>query len=465
MVGVYCLETIESSIVKGLIYDDEYARKVYPHLNEEYFDGIYKVIFQIYSKFFDKYNKAPTMQTVLVKLQNKKLTEDIFNDSITLLEGIYKSRDDKPDTQWLIDESESYCVDKAMFNAMYRCINIAEGKDKNLDKHSIPEILEKALAISFNTSIGSDYFEDWEKRYHYYTNVESRLRFPLEVLNLLSNGGLPKKTLNCLMAGPNVGKSSLMCYLAGEWLKAGKNVVYITLEMSEEAIQERVDANLFDCKTDDLKNPNLDKIWFSNKVNELKQKTVGKFVVKEYPTGSAHAGHFRHFLKELKQKKKFTPDVVIIDYINICSSARYKSYAGLNSYTIVKSIAEELRGLGVEFDVPVLTATQVNREGINNQKPDMTATSDSIGLPQTLDWFVALVSNEDLMKMNRQLAILLKTRYGNKKGISARAMRVDFDYMRYYDVESEVVDDPVLNGTQKPDFKKQSGIPEGIKWD
>lgn len=453
------METIETSILKGLLYDETYTRKVFPYLKDEYFDGIYKEIFQLYSSFFEKYNKQPTMQTLLVDLQKKKLPEDLFNDSLETLQYVYNNRNDKPETQWLIDETESYCSDKSMFNAIYKCINIAEGKDKKLDKHSIPEILENALAVSFNSSIGSDYFDDWEKRFNYYTCLESRLRFPIEVLNILSNGGLPKKTLSCLMAGPNVGKSSLMCFLAGEWLKAGKNVVYISMEMSEDAIQERIDANLLNCKTDELKNPNLDKSWFQSKIVELKKRTLGKLVVKEYPTSSAHSGHFRHFLKELKQKKKITPDVIIVDYINICASSRYKSYAGLNSYTIVKSIAEELRGLAVEFDVPILTATQVNREGIKNQKPDMTATSDSIGLPQTLDWLAVIVSNEQLEQMNRQLIMLLKSRFGNKKNVTAKTIGVDFDYMRYYDIADE-------NVTPEKQVEKQSsGIPDGIKWD
>lgn len=467
--------TIEQSIVKGLLYDEEYTRKVYPFLKEEYFDGPSKEIFDTYSSFFDKYNKSPSMETMIVSLQGKKLHEAIFQESIELLKEVHTSRQEKLDTQWLIDETEKYCVDKALFNAIYKSISIVEGSEKKLDKNAIPAILEDALSVGFNTNIGSDYLDDWERRYEYYTSTEVRLLFPLEALNKLSNGGLPPKTLNCFLAGSNVGKSALMCYLAGEWLKQGKNVLYVTLEMSEEAIQERIDANLLDCKTDDLKNPTLSRDWFKDKVKKLKEKTLGRLFVKEYPTAGAHVGHIKSLCKELEQKKKFKPDVIIVDYINIMCSSRYRS-GNVNSYTIVKSIAEELRGLAVELNIPIVTATQTNRDGMTSQSPDMTSTSESIGLPQTVDWFAAIVTNEDLMEMNRQVLLLLKTRYGNKKGNKSQMIRVDFDHMRYHDIEdqkSEEYKDTKEKVSQKPDFSKpktiakiqHSGIPADIEWD
>lgn len=469
------MNTIEESIVKGLMYNEEYARKVFPFLKSDFFDGAQKEVFDLYGELFDKYNKIPSMESMLVSIQNKGLLETTFNDAVNLLQTAYNTRNEIPDTEWLVDETEKYCVDKAMFNAIYKSISIIEGNEKNLDKHAIPEILDEALSISFDTSVGSDYLEDFAKRFQYYTNPESRLPFPLKALNELSNQGLPKKTLNALLASTNTGKSAMMCFLAGEWLKQGKNVLYISLEMSEETVQERIDANLLNVKTDDLKKEDLDWGWFEGKVSSLKKKTLGKLIVKEYPTSSAHAGHFRNLLRELKQKKKFKPDIVFVDYINICASSRYKSMSGVNSYSYIKAIAEELRGLACEFDVPFFTATQVNREGANSQSPDMTATSDSFGLPMSLDWFVAIVTNEDLMEMNRQMLILLKTRYGNKQNKKSQLVGIDFDYMRYFDVEiDEKNNDNVKEvanvvGKTTPATKTQSslgkGIPDDIEWD
>lgn len=472
------MNTIEESIVKGLMYDEDYARKVYPFLKREFFDGATREIFDLYSDLFDKYNRVPSMESMLVSIQSKGLLEEVFTESVSILQNAYSSRTELPDSQWLVDETEGYCVDKALFNAIYKSISIIEGNDKELDKHAIPEILDDALSISFDESVGSDYLEDFAKRFAYYTNPESRLKFPLEALNILSNGGLPPKTLNALLASTNTGKSAMMCYLAGEWLKMGKNVLYISMEMSEETVQERIDANLMNIKTDDLKRTDLDRGWFESKIEALKKKTVGKLIVKEYPTGAGHSGHFRNLLKELKQKKKFKPDIVFIDYINICASSRYKSMNGVNSYSYIKAIAEELRGLACEFNVPFMTATQTNREGANSQSPDMTATSDSFGLPMSLDWFVAIVTNEELMEMNRQALLLLKTRYGNKQGKKSQIVKIDFDYMRYEDVDNDasVPDNRVQEvaksvGLNKPPTVANkapgvgSGIPDNINWD
>lgn len=471
------MQSIEQSIIKGLMYDEVFSRKVYPYLKEEYFDGSAREVFNLFGELYDKYTTIPSMEAMLVSIQSKGLSEDVFESAVSTLQSAYEAKDEASDTAWLIDETEKYCTDKALFNAIYKSISIIEGNDKQLDKHAIPEILDEALSISFEQSVGSDYLEDALRRFEHYTNTEQRLAFPINALNKLTNGGLPPKTLSAFLAGSNVGKSALMCFLAGEWLKAGKNVLYITLEMSEEAVQERIDANLLDITTDQLNNPDLDKEWFLGKVNALKLKTVGKLIVKEYPTGGAHSGHFRHLLKELRQKKKFKPDVIFVDYINICASARYKAGSGANSYTTVKSTAEELRGLAVEFELPIVTATQTTREGMSSQNPGMDSTSESVGLPQTLDFFAAIVTNDDLMEMGRQMVILIKTRFGNKQGMKRQLVGIDWDKMRYSDVDEgddtndrkvRDVQKAVTNGAEAAfnmaDKKRVTGIPSDVNW-
>jgi replicative DNA helicase len=455
------MESIESVILRGLLYDEEYARKAYPYLKSEYFDGSFKTLFNAYQYLFDKYNKQPKFQAMLIHLDNLPLDESVFKDSIQTLKSIYESKNEEVDRDWLIDETESYASDKAMYNAIYDSIQILEGEDKKRDKHAIPDLLNEALSVSFDQNLGSDYFEDAEKRFEYYISPESKLELPLKALMLLTNGGLPPKTLNVLLAGTNVGKSALMCFLAGELVKQGKNVLYISAEMSEEALYERNDANLLDITTDELKTPDLDKEWFMGKIQKLKKRGAGRFIAKEYPTSSAHAGHIRHFLKELKQKKKFVPDIIFLDYINIFTSSRYKSLSGVNSYSYIKAIAEEMRGLAVEFEVPIMTATQLNRDGAANSNPDMTDTSESFGLPATADWMAAIVTNENLQEMNQQLMIRLKTRYGAKKKESSRQLvEVDFEKMRYHDVNN----DGSLDDKSMEDAKKtKANFDEGVK--
>lgn len=465
------MSTIESAIIKGLLFDEQYARSVHPFLKDEYFDGAVKGLFQTYTQLFEKYNKVPTMESMLIQVQKSGMSEDVFSEACEMLQEAYTSKSDMSDTKWLVDETESYCTDKSLYNAVYQSISIIEGNDKKLDKHAIPSLLEEALSISFTSTIGSDYLEDFQRRFDYYTNTEARLHFPLKALEKLSNGGLPPKTLSCALATTNTGKSALMCFLAGEWLKEGKNVLYITMEMSEEAVQERIDANLLDIRTDDLKNPDLSYEWFQGKVAALKGKTLGRLMVKEYPTGGAHAGHFRHLLKEYKIKKKFVPDIIFIDYINICASSRYKSMSGVNSYSYIKAIAEELRGLAVEHNLPVFTATQTNREASNNQNPGMEATSESFGLPMSLDFFFAIVTNQELMEQGYQVLHLLKTRFGNKSGMKSQTVKIDFDKMRYGDVDVRSNNEPEINpstlGTKKPGMLNtaSSGLPENFQWD
>ena len=459
--------SIEDSIFKGLLFNEEFSRRVYPHLKEEFFESGYKTLFGVYSELFDSYNTIPTLEAVAIALQKCEVGESEFNEVVDIIDRASSSKDDMPDINWLVDEAEEYCRDKSIYNAIYKSISILDGSDKQLDKHSIPELLDDALAVSFDTTIGMEFFDDAERRYEMYTDEDSRLSVPLEALQKMTNGGFKPKSLSVALAWTNTGKSALMCFLASEYMRMGKNVLYITMEMAEEVVYERVDANLLDVTTDQLKN--LNKEDFLKKIDTLKGKTNGKLFVKEYPTGGAHAGHFRHLLKELKQKKKFTPDIIFIDYINICASSRYRSMSGVNSYSYIKAIAEELRALGVEFNVPVFSATQVNREGANSTSPDMTATSESAGLPMTVDFMFAITADEVLQENGRQLFHLLKTRWGNKSKIKPQLVSINFDKMRYSDVDNDgrMTTEEVKNkvGQNKPDFSNKPKKTEGIQWD
>jgi len=452
--------SIEQSIFKALLYSEDYVRRVLPYLDETYFDGPQRTLFNVYKKLFDTYNSIPTFEALAVTLQNEKIGDSEFNEIAELIGECYKTKDELPDIDWLVDETEQYCRDKKIYNAIYESINIIEGTNKKLDKHAIPELLDEALAVSFDHSIGMEFFDDAERRYELYTDEDNRIKFPLEALNRLSNGGHKKKALSCILAGTNVGKSSMMCFLAGEFLKQGLNVLYITMEMAEELIMQRVEANLLGVSTDDLEKMPKDK--YLEGIAKVKAKTHGKLFVKEYPTSSAHAGHFRHLIKELRQKKKFVPDFIFIDYINICASSRYKSLSGVNSYTYVKAMAEELRGLAVEFDVPIMTATQINRTGYNDTSPDMTSTSESYGLPATLDFFIAITQDEVLAENKQQMIHLLKTRWGIKADARPELVSIDWSRMRYSDVGStqEIVNKV---GNRKPE-KKEKNVAD-IEWD
>lgn len=425
--------SIETSIFRGLLYNEDFTRKVIPYLEDQYFDGVHKTLFNVYKELFDKYNSVPTLEALAVTLQGKEIGDSDFEEIIEFVDVVSKNKDELPDTQWLVDQTEEYCRDKAIYNAIYSSISILDGSDSKRDKHSIPDLLDDALAVSFDTSIGMSLFDDAERRYDIYTSDDERLDAILQALNILSNGGLKKKALIVALAFTNVGKSSLMCFLASEYVRRGKNVLYISMEMAEEVVYERVEANLYGVTTNDLKK--LTREEYLSNVMKLKEKTHGELIVKEYPTSSAHVGHFRHLLKELKQKRKFKPDIIFVDYINICASSRYKSMSGVNSYSYVKAIAEELRGLGVEFDVPVFSATQTNRGSANESNPDLTATSESIGLPQTADFMFAITTDEVLQDNGQQLFHLLKTRWGNKSKIKPQLVNVNFDLMRYSDVE------------------------------
>jgi hypothetical protein len=458
------MQNIETSIFKGLLFSEQYSRKVYPFLDASFFDGGYKTLFKTYKHLYDKYNNPPKLEAIAISLQKSPIGDTEYEDIVEIVEEASKGKDEMPDLDWLIDETEEYCKDKAVYNAIYSSINILEGDENGMDKHAIPDLLDSALSVSFDTSIGMEFFDDAEARYNLYTSEDERLALPLSALQRLTNGGLKKKSLSIALAFTNVGKSSLMCYLAGELMKQGKNVLYISMEMAEEVVYERVEANLYNTTTDDLKNMSKDE--FMSKVDNLKSKTNGKLFVKEYPTSGAHAGHFRHLLKELKQKKKFNADIVFVDYVNICASSRYTSMSGVNSYSYVKAIAEELRGLGVEFEVPVFSATQTNRGAANEDSPDLTATSESIGLPQTADFMMAITTNEVLQENNRQVFHLLKTRWGNKTKVKPQVVGIDFNKMRYYDAsdggDAKTVEDINQDVGKRLPKKKD---PSEIDWD
>lgn len=445
--------TIQSIIIRGLMCNADYTKKVIPFLKDEYFDSSFKVLYKLYNDVYTKYNKVPKFEALTYLLEKSQLPEQIFNNAVESLETIYNERDEAIDYDWLFDETEAYCKDKAVTNALMKSVDIIDGKDKNLSKTAIPSILSEALATSFKDDLGLSFRDNIVERFEYYTSDDSRIKFPIDALNKLSNGGVKLKTLNAFIGLVNAGKSAILCWLAGCWMRMGYNVVYFTLEMDEESILERVDSNLIDTKTDDLKH--LDQETFARKVKSVTDRTLGDLYVKQYPTSQANVNHFRHFLDELNQKKNKKVDVVIVDYINLMASSRYKA-GSVNSYSYVKSIAEELRGLSVEYgNAAFFTATQVNRDNATSQNPDMTATSDSFGLPMSLDWYAALVVNEELMNLNQMTLLLLKTRYGNKKSAKAQVIGTDFDKMRFYDLDSAVNDD----------YDKVSTTEKNIKWD
>lgn len=453
---------MEVIILSGLMYNDKFSRKVLPHLKSSYFhDTSEKTIFKIIGTFYQKYNKPPTQEILKEEVESTAVTENLYDASLEVIQQLHKT---DSDFEWLVDKTESWCQEKAIFNAIEKSIAISEGEDETLTKHAIPEILKEALAIDFNTSIGHDYFEDAAERWDFYNLDEARLPFDIEILNKITNGGIPSKTLNIILAATNVGKSLMMCHFSAGYLQAGKNVLYITLEMAEEAIANRIDANLFGIDINDVQN--LDKETFTNKLDAIKQKTMGKFVIKEYPTSSIHVGHIRTLLQELKSKSNFVPDVIMIDYINIMSSSRVK-LSNTSSYFYIKAVAEEMRGLAVEFDVPLWSATQTNRSGANDMDVDLTSTAESFGLPATADFMFAAIRSPELDELGQLLVKQLKSRYANKSDIEKFVVGIEPARAKLYDVEytaqegivqstGEIID---LNSFKAPTNKKDfSGI-------
>ena len=429
---------LETLILSNLLNDDVYLRKVVPFLRDEYFiDWTERKVFQHIKTFVDEYNASPSREALSVIFQNdKSLSEDEYGKVTDVVTSLKTEEINKP---WLLDETEKFCKDKAVYNAIVQSIQIIDGKDTKFTSEAIPDILKDALAISFDNSVGHDYITDSDDRYTFYHREEERLPFDLDMFNKITNGGLPSKTLNIALAGTGVGKSLFMCHMAASALSQGKNVLYITLEMAEERIAERIDANLMNVTMDDLKN--LPKQMFDDRISRIKNKTEGKLIIKEYPTASAHAGHFRALLNELSLKKEFRPDIIFIDYLNICSSSRFKMSGTVNSYTYIKGIAEELRGLAVEYNVPLLSATQTTRSGFSNSDPGLEDTSESFGLPATADFMFALVTNEELEALNQILVKQLKNRYGDPNLYKRFVLGVDRSKMRLYDVEESAQQD------------------------
>ena len=426
------MSRLETTILRNLIHNEEYMRKVMPFLKKDYFtDENEKVVFNLVSTFIEKYNKPPTIEAMLITLQNSNLAEGVFkdaNETIKVLEVTEKST-----PEWLLDETEKFCKDRAVYNAILQSIGIMEGRDKVITKDGIPALLQDALSVCFDNSVGHDYFEDANSRFEFYHRVEERIPFDLDIFNKITQGGMPNKTLNIALAGTGVGKSLFMCHVAASCIGQGKNVLYITMEMAEERIAERIDANLLNVEIDQLKN--IPKSLYDSRMEKLNSKTHGKLIIKEYPTASAHVGHFKMLLNELSLKRSFKPDVIFIDYLNICASSRFKPGGSVNSYTYIKAIAEELRGLAVEFNVPIMSATQTTRSGFSNTDVELTDTSESFGLPATADFMFALISTEELEQLNQIMVKQLKNRYNDPTLYKRFMVGIDRVKMRLYDLE------------------------------
>ena len=448
---------LELTILKNILTNEQYMRKVLPFIKPDYFEGIYRIMFKEAGKFVAKYNKLPTRDAFKIELdQTAKLSDEQYTMAVDILPHLFEM--DPSDEQWLLDTTEKWCQDRAIYNAIMESISIIDGKHQELTKNALPDLLQKALGVAFDANVGHDYVENAEDRFEFYHKVEDRLPFDISLLNTITKGGVPNKTLNIALAGTGVGKSLFMCHVAASALTEGKNVLYITMEMAEERIAERIDANLLNVPIDQLEN--LSKDMFTKKVSDLSKKTNGKLIIKEYPTGSAHTGHFRALLNELKLKREFEPDVIFIDYLNICASSRMKGMGGaINSYSYIKAIAEELRGLAVEFDVPLFSATQTTRSGFSNSDIGLEDTSESFGLPATADLMFALISTEELEQAGQLMVKQLKNRYNDPTYNKRFVVGVDRAKMRLYDVdtnEQTLTDDtPVFdNSTMSERFKE-----------
>ena len=437
---------IENVIFSNLIYNEEYSRRVIPFLKNEYFsDKPDRIVYDLIDSYFRKYNKCPTLETLAIDLSNLSTDDDTFKNSKEILETL---SDEKTDLNWIVDQTETFCQDKAIYNALMKSVGIINGKnDKSIKetKESIPDILTEALGVSFDNSIGHDFVNDSTQRYEFYNKVEEKISFDIDLLNKITGNGFSKKSLNMLLASTGVGKSMFMCHMAATNLLKGANVLYITLEMAEERIAERIDANLLDVKVNDL--VKLSKETYDKKIARMKEKVKGKLIIKEYPTSCAGVGHFRHLLNELKIKRKFIPDIIYIDYINLCISSRLKMGGNNGSYNIVKAIAEELRGLAVENNVAIVSATQTNRGGHKNSDVELDAVSESFGLPATSDFFAALIATDELDQINQILFKQLKNRYSDLNDCKRFVIGVDKSKMRLYNVEqsaqNNIVDDTV----------------------
>ncbi len=436
---------LEQVILKNLIHNEEYLRKVIPFLKSEYFsDRTERLLFDEISSFVSSYNTTPTIEAVVLAIKEKKnLTDDQVAKCEDYIHEIEQNKESSK-IDWLLKQSEIFCQEKAIYNAVLASISILDGKDKAQEKGAIPKILADALGVGFDTNIGHDYLDNADERYEFYHRKEKRIPFDLEFFNKITKGGLPIKTLNIALAGTGVGKSLFMCHVAAGCMVQGKNVLYITLEMAEEKIAERIDANLLNVTVDDL--IKLSKEMYDKKVSRVRENTTGKLIIKEYPTASASTVHFRTLLNELHLKRSFMPDIIFVDYLNICASARIKPGASVNSYTYVKAIAEELRGLAVEFGVPIVSATQTTRSGYTNSDPGLEDTSESFGLPATADLMFALITSEELEALNQIMVKQLKNRYSDPTTHKRFAIGIDRSKMKLYDVEQSAQDDIIDSG-------------------
>ena len=459
------MERIETTILRNLVFNEEYSRKVIPFIQPDYFEQrTEKIIFEEITQFIVKYGNAITTEALAIELENRT---DLSETEVRESREITSSFTDAPaDNKWLEDTTEKWCRDRAIYLALMESISIADGDDKEKNRDAIPSILSNALAVSFDNHIGHDYLQDYQERYEFYHQKENRIPFDLEYFNKITKGGLVNKSLNIALAGTGVGKSLFMCHMASSVLLSGSNVLYITMEMAEEKIAERIDANLLNVPIQDL--VDLPRTSFENKVTNLSKKTQGQLIIKEYPTASAHSGHFKALLNELALKKSFKPDIIFVDYLNICASSRYKGSANINSYTLVKSIAEELRGLAVEAEVPIVSATQTTRSGYGSSDVDLTDTSESFGLPATADLMFALISTEELEQLGQIMVKQLKNRYNDISIFKRFIVGIDRAKMRLYDCEQTAQEDILDSGQEEQynyeDEKKPKKAFDGFKF-
>ena len=454
------MEKVEFLILRNLLHNEEYLRKVVPFLKSEYFeDEKQKIVYQEIASFVEEYNELTTKEVLCIEIEKRKdISDSMFKDITSLIDEL----DNSPaDLQWLLDTTEKWCRDRAIYLALIESISLADGKDDTKGRDAIPSILSDALAVSFDNHVGHDYLIDYEERYESYHRKEDKIPFDLEFFDKVTKGGLPNKTLNIALAGTGVGKSLFMCHFASSVLLQGKNVLYITMEMAEEKIAERIDANLLNINMQDI--TDLPKQMFESKVNDISKKTQGTLIIKEYPTAAAHSGHFKGLLNELALKKSFRPDIIFIDYLNICASSRYRAASNVNSYSYIKAIAEELRGLAVEANLPIVSATQTTRSGFASSDVDLTDTSESFGLPATADLMFALISTEELETLNQILVKQLKNRYNDPTIHKRFVVGIDRAKMRLYDCEQKAQEDIIDNTEQteydddKSKFKKTFG--------
>ncbi len=448
------MDKVEFLILRNLIHNEEYVRKVIPFIKADYFEDYnQKVVFEEIIKFVEEYNKPATKEILCIETEKR---QDINDSSFKEVTDLITSLDEETsEFSWLVNTTEKWCRDRAIYLALMESIQLADGKDDAKGRDAIPSILSDALAVSFDNHIGHDYLQDYEERYESYHRKEDKIPFDLEYFDKITKGGIPNKTLNIALAGTGVGKSLFMCHVASSVLLQGKNVLYITLEMAEEKIAERIDANLLNVNIQDI--TDLPKPMFDSKVTNLAEKTQGTLIIKEYPTASAHSGHFKALLNELALKKSFRPDIIFVDYLNICASSRYRGNANVNSYSYIKAIAEELRGLAVEANLPIVSATQTTRSGYGSSDVELTDTSESFGLPATADLMFALISTEDLEPLNQIMVKQLKNRYNDPTVNKRFIVGIDRAKMRLYDCEQKAQEDLVDSGQEEeytPEDKK-----------